>query len=118
LFRLNIRADDIENFIIQLLGCLRQGIIVAMDRWQVHRCAARRLLAGQLRNLCVEWLPAYAPDLNPVEGVWERTKYADLANFIPDDVAHLKYAVRKSLRHTGAEQSILRSLFHYAKLKL
>jgi transposase len=107
-----------ENFIYQLLGCLRQGIIVVMDRWQVHRCAARRLLARQLRHLCIEWLPAYAPDLNPVEGVWGRTKYADLANFIPDDVAQLKYAVRQSLRHTSAEQSILRSIFHHAKLKL
>ena len=35
------------------------------------------------RRLDVEWLPAYAPDLNPVEQVWNRCKYTDLANHIP-----------------------------------
>jgi hypothetical protein len=29
---------------------------------------------------------SYAPELNPVDMVWNHNKYADLANFIPDDV--------------------------------
>ncbi|MFN3929893.1 MAG: transposase [Thermoflexus sp.] len=32
----------------------------------------------------VEWLPAYAPDLNPVELVWDHTYYGSLVNFIPE----------------------------------
>ena len=38
------------------------------------------------RWLHVEWLPAYAPDLNPVEAMWSCTKYGDLANYTPDDL--------------------------------
>jgi len=51
-----------------------------------------------MRNIEFEWLPAYAPELNPVESRWSHTKYSDLANFVPDDTPRLKRAVRKSLK--------------------
>jgi len=38
----------------------------------------------------VERLPGYAPDLNPVEMIWDHTKYADLANFFPENLQHLE----------------------------
>ena len=66
----------------------------------------------------VEWLPAYALDLNPVELVWNHTKYADLANFLPENVDHLHRAVTASvggMRHRG---SLLRSCFGCAGLEL
>jgi transposase len=66
----------------------------------------------------IEWLPAYAPELNPAEQVWKHTKYDDLANFMPDDVLHLGRAVADSIRHTRSDQSLLRSFFEHAKLKL
>ena len=37
----------------------------------------------------VEWLPAYAPDLNPVEPAWSHTKYGDLANYVPETALDL-----------------------------
>jgi transposase len=43
-----------------------------------------------MKNVEFEWLPAYAPELNPVEARWSNTKYSDLANFVPDDTPHLK----------------------------
>ena len=46
------------------------------------RAGAHRLLQRFPNRVQIEWLPAYAPDLNPVEQVWNRTKYTDLANYI------------------------------------
>ncbi len=63
-------------------------------------------------------IPAYAPELNPDEQVWTRTKYMDLANFCPDNLPELARAVRHSLVHTKTHQSLLRSCFAHAKLKL
>ena len=51
-----------------------------------------------LRNIDIEWPPAYAPELNPVEPRWGHTKHGDLANFVPDDTLHLKRNVHSSLR--------------------
>mgnify|MGYP003288013006 CR=1 FL=1 len=40
----------------------------------------RTWLNTQRSWLVVERLPAYAPDLNPVEGVWSSLKAVELAN--------------------------------------
>ena len=94
------------------------GLVLVLDRWSVHRAAVRRLLDCGDGRVGVEWLPAYAPELNPVEHVWGRTKYADLANFVPDRAEHLRRDVEASLVRTRGQQSVLRSFFGHAKLGL
>lgn len=114
----NIRTDDFEGFVRDLLSHLPHGFILVMDRWPVHRSGARRFNRLFSKRVKIEWLPSYAPDLNPTEQVWNRSKYTDLANFIPDDVASLRREVRKSIRHMRSEQSLLRSFFNKAGLDL
>ena len=80
---------------------------LAKDWWLAHQDRVRPL-----------WLPAYAPELNPVEHVWGRTKYTDLANFVPDQAEHLRREVEASLAKTRGRQTILRSFFSHAKLEL
>ena len=58
------------------------------------------------------------PDLNPVEMVWNHSKYSDLANFIPEDVDDLHQAVTTSLGKMRTQTSLLRSFFQYAGLEL
>lgn len=114
----NIRMDDFEKFVAQLLECFSKGIILVLDRWLVHRWSQRRLHKRFPKRIGFEWFPAYAPELNPVEQVWDRAKYADLANYIPEDVEELCRAVRRSLRHTSCEQKLLVSFFKHTKLEL
>jgi transposase len=114
----NIVHEDFEKFVSDLVRRLQRRVIAVIDRWAVHRAGAKRLLRRFARRLEVEWLPPYAPELNPVEQVWARSKYADLANYIPADVKELGRAVRASLRCTQGQQMLLRSFFQHAKLKL
>jgi len=114
----NIVTDDFEWFVETLLRRLQRPLILVMDRWQVHRSGAKRLLQRFPRRVEVEWLPAYAPEINPTEQVWTRTKHGDLANYIPDDVRQLGRAVRRSIRHTRSQRKLLRSFFKHAGLKL
>ena len=65
----------------------------------------------------IEWLPPYAPDLNPVEHVWNHTKYGDVANYIPDDLLDLELELECSIDQTRKRPELLRSFFHAAKLK-
>jgi hypothetical protein len=51
----------------------------------------------------VKGLPACAPELNPVEMVWNHSKYGVLANFIPGDVHDLREAVTASLETRGQQ---------------
>ncbi|MCH8914179.1 MAG: transposase [Planctomycetes bacterium] len=114
----NVKTDDFERFVASLLRRLSRPIILVMDRYSVHRAAAKRLPPRFGRRITIEWLPAYAPELNPDEQVWNRAKYTDLANFIPDDVDELGHAMAASFRKTRRRQSLLRSFFQHAKLPL
>ena len=89
-----------------------------LDRSNPHRTAVRQLQALLNRRLRVEWLPAYAPDLNPAEQLWNHTKYADLANFVADDLNHLGRRVGLSLYQQSRRSTLLRSFFKTAKLRL
>ncbi len=114
----NVKADDFEMFVDRLLRRIRRPIILVIDRYSVHRSAAKRLLARHPKRLSIEWLPAYAPELNPDEQVWNHTKHADLANFVPNDVWHLGRSVNDSLKRTRSQQGLLRSFFKHADLPL
>jgi transposase len=70
------------------------------------------------KTICVEWLPAYAPDLNPAEQVWNHSKYADLANLAPEDIEELDHLVSDSISNTRKQTSLLRSFFQTAGLAL
>lgn len=112
----NVTAEEVEAFLRQVQRHLRRSLIVILDRWSVHRKAAKAL-AGDDR-FRVEWLPPYAPDLNPVEHVWGHTKYGDLANYIPQDLVDLRVELDGSMAQTRGRPELLRSFFHAAELEL
>lgn len=112
----NVRAEQVESFLRQVQRSLGCKLIVVLDRWSVHRKAAQALIGDG--RFWIESLPPYAPDLNPVEAVWSHTKYADLANFIPEDLADLEREVDYSLWRTGKKSELLRSFFQAAELQL
>ena len=111
----NITAEEVEQFIRQVRRQLGRNLIVVMDRLAAHRKAARALKGDE--GFWIEWLPAYAPDLNPVEAVWGQTKYGDMANFVADDLLDLELEARVSLENTERNPTLLRSFFHAARLK-
>jgi transposase len=114
----NIRTDEVVEFIRQLRKQLQRPLIICWDRWQVHRSTAKRIAQSRLQNIDFEWLPAYAPELNPVEPRWSHTKHSDLANFVPIDVLHLKRNVRSSLKKQLTNHQLKMSFFKSAQLRL
>jgi transposase len=115
LHRRNIKTPEVEEFIRNVQRQVRKPLIIVMDRLAAHRSAAKRL-ADDAR-FEIEWLPAYAPELNPTEYAWSNTKYTELANYVPDDVLDLEIAATLALNKTRREQKLLRSFFAGAKLK-
>lgn len=115
----NICAVDVVSFLRLIRRHLQRNIVLIMDRWSVHKSAAvRKFLERHHQSIRVEWLPGYAPDLNPVEQVWNHTKYSDLANVAPQDVQELDRLVHFSIGHKRGQSHLLRSFFQTAKLEL
>ncbi len=111
--RENIRNNHVCSFLTALRRQLGRGMVVVLDRLNAHRTAAKKLKIRKT-GYDFEWLPAYAPELNPVEFIWSHTKYGDLANFVPDDVDHLDDRLTESLE--GTTHDIIFSAFRHAKL--
>ena len=113
----NVRTENVMFFLKQLHRQLRRNLILVCDRWSVHRSAVRRLQEKHAW-LQAEWLPPYAPDLNPVEAMWSYTKHGDLANYIPDDISDLENAVLDSLAQQHYDQRLKQAYFRRAGLTL
>ncbi len=118
LHRHNIRSAEVLHFLQQLRRHLPHGFTLIWDRHRPHRATCVRIWLAKSPRIVVEWLPAYAPDLNPVEPVWSHTKYGDLANFAPDDVVTLEGAVVESLSDTRGERALLAAFIGAAGLEL
>lgn len=114
----NISFREVIPFLRLLHRQLGRKFMVVLDRHSAHRKAVRLLQARHPDWFEVAWLPAYAPELNPVEMVWNHTKYSDLVNFLPEDVHDLKRAVVTSIENTRGEAHLIRSFFRYARLEL
>ena len=74
-----------------------------LPKLSADRKAVRLLQQAHTDWFEVEWLPAYAPELNLVEMVRNHSKYGVLANFIPGDVEDLRQAVTASLEARGRQ---------------
>lgn len=109
---------DFASVICELRRLLRRPIIVVWDNLRAHKAAEKSVKLLEKRGIAFEPLPSYAPELNPVEAGWSHSKYGDLANFAPQNVAELEYEVIKSIRGQRGNQALLRSFFQAAKLKL
>lgn len=114
----NVRTPHVVAYLRGLHRQLRRPLVVVMDRLNVHRAAVRELRETGAKWLHVEWLPAYAPDLNPVEAVWGHAKCSDLANFVPDDLDHLLDAVIESVGDLEWDERLKHAFFHTAQLPL
>jgi transposase len=114
--RRNIKTPEVMEFIRQVQRQVGRPLVVVMDRLAAHKSAAKALAKDD--RFAVEWLPGYAPDLNPVESAWSQTKYADLANYVPTDVLDLEVEAKMSLEASCGKQTLLRSFFRAARLKL
>ena len=118
IYEANICFEQVIAFLTLLHRQLRRKFIVVLDRLNAHRKGIRLLQAAHPDWFEVEWLPPYAPDLNPVEMVWNHTKFADLANFIPEDIDHLEQAVTTSIVDTRQVISLKLACFAHAGLDL
>jgi len=114
----NVQTEHTVCLLRQLHYHYGSKVILVWDRLRAHLSAAAYFEAHRPDWFQFEWLPAYAPELNPVEQCWNHTKYADLPNFIPDDVDHLGTAICESMLDQRQDQALLRSFFAFSELPL
>jgi len=117
----NVKTPQATEFLRVLDRYVKGPLIVVQDRLNVHKAATKRWLARRAEGaprVMVEWLPPYAPDLNPAEQLWNNGKRVDLANLAPIDRDGLRGHVRRSLIRQRRRPNLLASAFDHAGLHL
>lgn len=116
----SVRTPQVLAFLRALRRHLRGKVLLVWDNLGVHKSReVRAYLARQRHWLEVEWLPPYAPELNPVEYLWKHLKSGASANFCAEDLAdltaHVKGRVRQ-VRRTDLAWSFLKHSGLYPSL--
>lgn len=108
-----------EQVIVALRSFRRQvgqPLVVVWDRLQAHRArAVQAFVAAHPADYQIEWLPAYAPELNPEElcnGAVKR----EMRNALPDSVDALRRQARRSFLRLGRHRAMLHHFFDHAGL--
>ena len=123
-FHLREGAYDTDQLIpiVAALGRLLGGnapVILIWDNLPAHHSIAMGAwLASQHAWLQVEYLPSYAPDLNPVEGLWANLKDVELANRACGSLEELAAAAEQGIGRVRGEPELLVGFLHQAGLSL
>ena len=113
----NLAQWDVCAFLRHLLHHLRGPVIVLWDNGKIHQGLPIRLLCREFPRLRLERFPAYAPELNPDEGVWKLAK-GRLANGRPDVISELQADLAASLNAIAHNARLLRGCIDGSELPL
>jgi hypothetical protein len=107
--------------VLTQLGAFYVGehVVLLWDGLGAHWSHAMRdWLATQHHWLTVERLPAYAPELNPVEGLWANLKAVELANFAGDQLLEVADAAEQGIGRVCDDQRLVWSFLAHTGLTL
>ena len=109
----------ITAFLEAMLQELKGRFVVVWDGGSMHKGEPIRELEAHFRDrITLERLPAWSPQLNPVEWLWSWLKWEQLSNFAPRDVNELNQRVIAELTRKRSDQTFLKNLFHASELPL
>ena len=112
----SVDQHGVVGFLKHLLEELEGNVIVIWDNLMAHRSVLVKEFCRETKRLWLEALPAYAPDLNPIELVWCMSKYHRLANHGFAELEQLHQAAQHAIDEVAAEHRLLRSCINNAQL--
>jgi transposase len=105
-------------FLEHLLRHVGERLLVVWDRSPIHRRAEVTKFVAAAGGLRLEPLPAYAPDLNPVEWLWRQLKQVELRNTVCLDLEDLHQEFHLAIGRARRKPELVRSFFASAGLEV
>lgn len=117
LFTETIQAPHLIIFLRHLQKAVPGKLLVVWDGLPAHRSAMVKEYVQSLDgHVTVERLPAYAPELNPVEYIWAHLKHHELPNVCAKDYWSLGEAARTHLKRMRRRKSLIRAFWQQSSL--
>lgn len=113
----SINGERAAEFLRALRRHLRGRLLVIWDGAAIHRSKPVKAVLTESRGrLWLERLPAYAPELNPVEYLWAHLKEHEIANLLVAHGWELSLHATRALRRMRRRPRIIRACWVQSEL--
>lgn len=114
----SVTGRDVVRFLGHLKRVWGGKLLVFLDGATIHRSAEVKafLSSPAGADIQVAPLPAYAPEVNPAEGLWRYSKQDLLGNVCSHDADELKQKVRAAMQRMRGRPELIRAFFKQALL--
>lgn len=113
----SLNGSHMIEFLKHLLQVVGSRLLVIWDGSPIHRRQlVQDFVTASRGKLRLERLPAYAPDLNPVEGLWQHLKHVELRNVTAHDLEELHLEYHLAIGRIRSKQTLIHGFFKGASL--
>lgn len=108
---------EVIDFLKALVRQIEQPLLLIWDRLPAHRSSlVQEFIALSDGHIVAEYLPSYAPELNPVEYIWAYWKQHELPNVCPRDYMELSQRARQALRRMRPKKRLIAAFWKQSSL--
>jgi len=111
-------GERCAEFLRSLLASIRGPVVVIWDNLAAHRAKEVKEVLGRHPRLRLERLPAYAPELNPEEGVWQHAKSCGLRGHLCFEAERLRDLAEDVLEGINTDRRLLAGFVRQTKLPI
>jgi len=116
-FKGSIKSPQVIEFLKALQATIGKKLLIVWDRLQAHRSRmVKDYLQTQDGRILLEYLPAYAPELNPVEYIWGYLKRHAMPNYCARDLGDLRHRASRHLRSMQRRPTLVTAFWQQAEL--
>jgi transposase len=98
---------DYRDLLIAAHRHVSASVVLVWDNLNVHRDRRLREFIDTHDWVTCYFLPAYAPDLNPVEGIWSLLRRSSRTNTAFTDPDHLIRSLRHGIRRIQYRSNLI-----------
>src|SRR6266436_3612885 len=114
-----IRGPQFVEFLQALTHQIRGKLLVIWDGLPAHRSrVVKNFVEALAGHIVLERLPAYAPELNPVEYIWGYMKQRELANLCLPTIGEVGTFARNRLKSMQRRPQLISAFWQQAKLPI
>jgi transposase len=113
----SVKTPHVIEVLRRLQDRIARPMLVIWDGLAAHKSrAVRDFVAATDGSIRLAYLPAYAPDLNPVEYLWGHWKHHDIYNLCAATLSLISREARRALRRMQRRPTLVRAFWIQSEL--
>jgi transposase len=112
-----VKAEEFAGFLKTLCRTTREKLLVIWDGLPGHKSRrVKEQVKSMNGQIVMDYLPAYAPELNPVEYLWAYLKQHEIANLCAQTIGEVANYASRRLKSMQHRHDLIRGCWKHAGL--